>query len=237
MARCGVLRATSRSCSRSPRSAALALTLALLAGAARADEGWRPLFTEDDIAVSERDAAGSALPDFRGELEIAADAYEILAVILDVPGHTTWMWKCRESRVLASESDSTKLVYQVLDAPWPADDRDVVLRGETHIDEPGRVRVHFVSHEDADMPPVAGLVRMVRLDGEFELVALDPTHTRVTYTMAADPGGTLPLLFRRTTVRESLVDSLVGLRRRVSETHGRYADVAEIWRARAAAAR
>jgi hypothetical protein len=232
-----VLRATSRSCSRSPRSAALALVVALLAGAARADEGWRYLSSKDDIAVSERDVARSALPDFRGEVEIAADAYEILAVILDVPAQTKWMWKCRESRVLATESDEVKLVYQVLNSPWPAEDRDVVLRGEAHIDGPGRARVRFVSHEDTDMPPVADLVRMVRLDGEFELVALDPTHTRVTYTMAADPGGTLPLLFRRATVRESLVDTLVGLRRRVAETRGQYADVAAIWRTRATAAR
>jgi hypothetical protein len=236
-----VLRATSRSCSRSLRSAPLALGVALAAAfvatGARADESWRALSRDDGIAVSERDVAGSPLPDFRGEIEIAADAYEILAVILDVPAQTKWMWQCRESRVLASESDSVSLLYQVIHAPWPAADRDVVLRGEARVIAPGRLLVRFASHEDTAVPPVADFVRMLRLDGEFELVALDPTRTRVTYTLAADPGGTLPLLFRRKTLRESLFDTLVGLRRRVSETRGQYADVAAHWRTRAAGPR
>lgn len=232
-----MLRATSRSCSRSLRSAALALTLALASVAAHAGEEWRELFTEDGVTVSERAIAGRDLPDFRGEVEIAADAYEILAVILDVPEQTRWMWQCRESRVLAREGDSVTLVYQVLDAHWPARDRDVVFRGETRVVDARRVTVRFASRDDPGVPPVAGLVRMPRLDGEFELVVLDPTRTRVTYTVSADPGGALPLVFVRETVRQSPFDTLVGLRRRVAETRGRYADVAAIWRTRAAAAR
>jgi hypothetical protein len=236
-----VLRATSRSCSRSPRSAALAWLLSLVAAcsaaAARADESWRALYRDDGIDLSERDVEGRALPDLRGEVEIPADAYEILAVILDVPAQPKWMWNCRESRVLASESDSAQLVYQVLRAPWPAKDRDVVLHGEARVIEAGRLRVNFASQEDASMPPVAGRVRMAQLEGEFELVALDLTQTRVSYTMIADPGGILPLVFRRAALRESVFDTLVGLRRRVSETHGQYAHVAAHWRARGAAAR
>jgi hypothetical protein len=236
-----VLRATSRSCSKSLRSAALALVVAFagpfVAGGARADESWRALYRNDGVGVSERDVAGHALPDFRGEVEIAADAYEILAVILDVPAQTKWMWQCRESRVLARESESAELVYQVLDAHWPATDRDVVVRSEARVVAPDRLSVRFVSREDASAPPVAGLVRMPHLDGEFELVALGPTHTRVTYTVAADPGGRVPLALLRESVRESPFDTLVGLRRRVSETRGRYADVVAIWRARGAGAR
>jgi hypothetical protein len=232
-----VSRATSRCCSKSLRSAALALAVALVAGAARGDEGWRALFEDDGVSVSERDVAGRELPDFRGEVEIPADAFEVLAVILDVPAQTQWMWQCRVSRVLASEGDGVSLVYQVLDARWPATDRDVVFRSEARILEPGRISVHFRSREDPSTPPVAELVRMAQLEGELELVSLDPTHTRVTYSVSADPGGSLPAVLVRSTVRESPFDTLVGLRRRVAETHGRYADVAAIWRTRAAGAR
>ncbi|HKC51347.1 MAG TPA: START domain-containing protein [Myxococcota bacterium] len=215
----------------------MALLAAFAARAARADESWRSLYRDDGVSVSERDAPGRALPDFRGELEIAADAYEILAVILDVPAQTQWMWQCRESRVLARESDSAQLVYQVLDARWPATDRDVVFRSQARVVGAGRLSVRFASREDASLPPVADLVRMPHLEGEFELDALDATHTRVTYTVAADPGGSLPVAFLRETVRQSPFDTLVGLRRRVADTRGRYADVVAIWRARGSGAR
>lgn len=226
-------RGTWRSCSRSLASAAVSLALALAAAAARGDEGWLPSYTADGVSVSERPAAGRALPDFRGEVEIPADAYEVLAVIVDVAAQTKWMWACLESRIVARESDSTSVVYQVIDAPWPVTDRDVVLRSQTRVLAPGRLSVRFATHSDPAVPPVPGLVRMARLDGEFELVALDPTHTRVTYTVAADPAGSLPQLIARRTVRESPFDTLVGLRRRVAETHGQYARAAQDWRSRA----
>lgn len=225
-------RATSLSCSRSLRSAALSLAL-LLAGASRADEGWLELYRDDGVTVSERAVEGRALPDFRGQVELAADAYEVLAVVIDVPAQTEWMFQCRESRVLAAESDSAKLVYQVLDLYWPATDRDVVLHTEARVLAPGRLEARFVSRDDPAVPPVADLVRMPSLSGEFEIEALDPTHTRVIYTVSADPGGSLPTAIVRRTVRESPFETLRGLRRRVAETHGAYRAVAEDWRSRA----
>jgi hypothetical protein len=148
------------------------------------------------------------------------------------------MWQCRESRVLREESDSASLVYQVLDAHWPATDRDVVFRSKVQVVDVGRLlSVRFTTVESPLAPPVSGLVRMPLLDGEFELAAAGPTRTRVTYTVAADPGGILPASFLRETVRQSPFDTLVGLRRFVNETRGRYAAAVEKWRARPAAAR
>ena len=229
----------SRSCSRSRRSAAaFALSLALAgAPAARGEEPWQELYRDAGVTISERAPHDGPLPDVRGEVEIPAELYEVLAVILDIPNQTAWMWQCRVSRVLRSEGDAS-LIYQVIDARWPATDRDVVLRSVPSVLEPGhRLSVQFENREDAAAPPVADLVRMSRLAGAFALEALGGSHTRVTYTVSADPGGALPVAFLERTVRESPYDTLVGLRRRVAETRGRYARVADDWRSRAATPR
>jgi hypothetical protein len=139
--------------------------------------------------------------------------------------------------VLATLPDSSKLVYQVLDVRWPATDRDVVFNSAARVLAPDRLSVRFASQSDPGTPPVPELVRMAHLEGEFLLSALDPTHTRVTYTVSADPGGSLPTVMLRQTVRESPFDTLVGLRRRVAETRGAYTDVVELWRTRAGVAR
>jgi len=196
--------------------------------AVRADEpadGWSPVFAADGVAVAERSVPGRGLPQFRGEVEIAADPYEIAAVIGDVPAQTAWMWQCLESRVLRTEPDGRALIYQRIDVHWPQTDRDVVFASRTRVLEPERrVVVQFHSTADPATPPVDGLVRMPLLDGEFEIEALAPGRSRVRYTVDADPGGLLPALFVRAVVRESPFDTLVGLRRRVGETRGRYAD-------------
>jgi START domain-containing protein len=189
------------------------------------------------VTVAERAAPDQALPDFQGQIELAADPYDVLAVILDVPQQTEWMWQCRVSRVLRKAGDGV-VAYQVLDAHWPATDRDVVFESQPRVVEPGRrLEVRFESRQDPAVPPVPGLVRMPRLAGEFAIEALDREHARVTYTVSADPGGALPAVILKQTVRESPFDTLVGLRRRVAETHGRYAAVADSWRSRAASPR
>ena len=223
----------SRSASRSRPSgacAALALAVCLLAGAARAGD-WQPVLDTDGVAVRERAVAGRALPDFQGETAIDADPYQILAVILDAPAQTAWMWQCIESRVLARDGDAV-VVHHRIKAKWPATDRDVVFREVARVDEPGRrLSVRLTTEANSGAPPVSQLVRMPLLDALFELSALDATRTRVTYTVSADPGGMLPASFLKETVRQSPFDTLVGLRKRVAETLGRYDDVAARWRA------
>jgi START domain-containing protein len=204
---------------------------------ARADAGWADVYVEDGVQVRERAVPQHALPDFRGEVTLDAELYDVLAVILDIPQQTEWMWQCRLSHVLRREGDAS-VVYQVLDARWPATDRDVVFRSTPSVLVPGHsLAVRFASVEDPAVPPVPDLVRMPALSGEFLLEALDSAHSRVTYTVSADPGGALPVAFLRETVRQSPFDTLVGLRRRLGETRGRYAAVAGDWRSRGASAR
>ena len=192
------------------------------------------MLDRDGVAVVERAVPGRALPQFRGEVEIDADPYEILAVVVDAPAQTEWMWQCMESRVLRGGPEEGALVYQRINARWPATDRDVVFESEIRVLEPERrVEVHFRSTSDPAAPPVDGLVRMPLLDGDFEINALAPGRSRVRYTVDADPGGMLPAAFVRVVVRESPFDTLVGLRRRVDETRGRYAGFVAALRARA----
>ncbi|HTO53858.1 MAG TPA: START domain-containing protein [Myxococcota bacterium] len=219
------------------RSAALLFVCAALARPALAEGGWTEVFREDGVTVLEQPVPQRSLPDFRGEETLDAELYDVLAVILDIPQQTEWMWQCRVSRVLRREGEAS-VVYQVLDAKWPATDRDVVFRSTPSVVEPGRVlAVRFASLEDPSVPPVPSLVRMPELSGDFRLEAQDGTHTRVTYTVSANPGGPLPAMFLRETVRQSPVDTLVGLRRRLGETRGRYAAVANDWRSRGASTR
>jgi len=227
----------SRSASRSRRSVGLWLALAWLSAAATparaAGDDWHPVLHDDGVEVRERDVPGRSLPDFQGEEVIDADPYQILAVITDVPAQTTWMWQCAESSLLESDGDAVQVIHHRIKAHWPATDRDVVFRSVARVVEPGReLAVRFSSESNAAAPPVSGLVRMPLLEGEFDLVALGPERSRVTYTVAADPGGVLPATFLSETVRQSPVDTLVGLRRRVAETRGRYPDVIARWRAR-----
>lgn len=193
-------------------SAALALLVALAANA-RADDGWRVLKRADGVVVSERGAGTRALPELRGEIEIDAPLAAVLAVIRDVPGQTRWMHDCVESRVVARESETVSLVYNRTSAPWPVADRDAVLHTTVDARAPDAASVRFRSIDAPAVPPVDGVVRMPKLDGEFALAALAPARTRVVYVLDIDPGGALPTWLARRTARDLPFETLRGLRR------------------------
>lgn len=219
-----------------PRSGRVRLALAaslLCATAARADDGWQPLVTQDGVSVEERSAAGRVLPELRGTVEIEAGIFEVLAVIADVPRQTEWMHDCEESRRIREVGPDVSLLYNRTRAPWPVSDRDAVLRTETTLIAPSqRVAVRFANVADAGTPPVDGIVRMARLVGEYDLVALAPTRTRVTYRLDIDPGGSLPTWAVTRTSRDIPLRTLLGLREQVAATRGTYSAFVSAWSAR-----
>jgi len=208
--------------SRSAARSALALLAACaLAGAARAQQDdWRLLRDEDGVRVSERGLASRALPELRGEVEIAAPLARVLAVIEDVPRQTEWMHTCIEAGVVRRESDTTSLVYNRTASPWPVSDRDVALRTVIAPRGPDAALVRFHAVTDPAAPPVDGVVRMPRLDGAFTLTALAPARTRVVYDLDVDPGGALPAWLVKFAMNRYLPKVIDAVRARAAGSDG-----------------
>jgi ribosome-associated toxin RatA of RatAB toxin-antitoxin module len=195
-----------------------------------ASDDWRHLTAKDGIEVSEREVPGRAFPIFRGVGTIEANLYDVFAVIADVDRYTEWMHKCVDAREVRRESKTVRYAYNRIGAPWPVRDRDVVLRSETIVIEPGRkVHVRFGSVEEGSMGPVKGVVRMRRLEGHYKLEALGPEQTRVEYQVDADPGGRLPAWLVRRNTRDLPLHTLLKLRQQVTKMGGQYDDSIRQW--------
>jgi len=205
----------------------------LLAREARAEADWQPLLTQDGVSVEERNTPGRTLPELRATVEIDAGIFEVLAVIADVPRQTEWMHDCEESRRIRVEPGDVSLIYNRTGAPWPVSDRDAVLRTQASLLAPlQHVEVSFANVEDPSTPPIDGIVRMPRLVGGYDLVAISPTRTRVTYLLDIDPGGSLPAFAVTRTTRDTPLHTLLGLRKQVGATRGAYTDFVSTWNGR-----
>jgi hypothetical protein len=186
-----------------------------------ASDDWRHLTTKDGIEVSEREVPGRTFPVFRGVGTIEANLDDVFAVLSDVDRYTEWMHKCVDAREVRRESETVRYIYNRTDAPWPVRDRDVVVRSETIVMEPGRkVHVRFALVEEESMGPVKGVVRMRHLEGHYKLEALGPEQTRVEYQADADPGGRLPAWLVKRNTRDLPLHTLLKLRQQVAKTRG-----------------
>jgi hypothetical protein len=201
----------------------IVFTLLALSPPARAAETWVKEADEKGVVVSTLAVAGRGLPIFRGVGTVDASVFEILAVLDDIGRFTEWMADCKAARVVKQKSELERIEYNRIAAPWPVSDRDTTIRSWVEADVVKReVWARFQSIDTPDAPPVSGVVRMPRLAGFYHLQVIDAGHTKVTYQVDADPGGLLPEWLIKLTTRKLPIETLVGLRRQVAKTRGKY---------------
>jgi hypothetical protein len=192
-------------------------------GAAVADDGWVQDANEKGVVVTTKTEPGRNLPIFRGVSTIDAGVFEILAVLDDISRFTEWMADCKAARVVKQVSELERFEYNRIGAPWPVSDRDTVIRSWVEGSaSKGDVWARFQSVTMAEAPAVSGVVRMPRLAGYYHLEVVDAGHTKVTYQVDADPGGLLPDWLVKLTSRKLPIETLVGLRKQVAKTRGKY---------------
>ena len=210
------------------RTSILMLPLLLSTGVAYA--GWEEVDREAGIVVSEREVAGRSLPTFRGIGVIKGSVYEIMAILRDIPRRPEWSHKCIEARILESTGTFTRVIYNRTDAPWPVDDRDVVLKTSLRVVEKDRVFLaEFRGISSPLQRPVDGVVRMPYIKGYYRLERLGDRRTRVEYLVDADPGGWLPTWLARRATRDLPLKTLQNLRRQIRRTRGQYEDFLDTW--------
>lgn len=166
-----------------PRPAVEAALLLLLpAGTANAawpdpptEATWRVLV---DGPVRVECATADGRPWCRSTALLAAPLAALRPVVDDIDGYPHLFRHIREVRPV---DDDVRYVY--VDYPAPLDDRDYLARF-TRAEGAGWVRFAWQAVERADVPPVAGVVRLPKAAGSWELREVTG-GTRVVYTWEA----------------------------------------------------
>ena len=177
--------------------------------------GWETVVKEGGVVVEKKEVEGRELPVFRGKVVIRGSIYETLTVLDDSSARTKWVHRCSESRVVKTITDFKRYIYNRTDAPWPVNDRDVVVLTNISVDVVKKhVRIAF-SSKSGILPEVDGVVRIPRLEGMYFLEAKGQDHTRVTYEIDTDPGGWLPRWLVKRTTRDIPLKTLLNLQKQV----------------------
>ncbi len=171
----------------------LMLALGCTLGATAAHgSGWTRIVSEEGVTVDQKWIKGQELPIFRGISLIEGSLYDVLTVLDDTPRRTEWVHRCIESRLVKKKTDFARYIYNRTSAPWPVDDRDVVVLTEVRVNpEKGVVRITFAT-QNGVVKEVDDVVRIPRLRGLYLVESVGANHTRVTYQIDSDPGGWLP---------------------------------------------
>jgi hypothetical protein len=182
--------------------------------------GWQLVEDDDGIKVWSLEIPDKDLPGFRGITMVNATIDELLAELLDFKSHPEWMWNTLESRLVKRLSDTRAIIYNLVNAPWPVKDRDMVMESDYRFTPDHKaLTIRFQQSKDGDVPIPWRVVRVPRIEGFYRFWSESPTRTNVLYQVEVDIGGNVPNFSARRYARKLPYETLEALRERVEKRH------------------
>ncbi|MEZ5569480.1 MAG: START domain-containing protein [Halioglobus sp.] len=198
-----LLRSATRVCRRGVGVAACVLACA--APSASAGSEWQLQKDKNGVAIFTRDVEGSPFLAVKATAAFRQPVEKLAEYLGDGSECMQWRKMCKSSRVLQVNSEDERLVYQVLDLPWPIADRDMVIQSVTEIDPASRsVTVRIETQSDAY--PLQKYTR-AETSSQIQLRAIDAENAEFTYIIHVDLGGDVsPALVNSQLVSSTLED-------------------------------
>jgi hypothetical protein len=171
---------------------ACGLLAVITAPAAMCEEAlWELLQQDKDINIYSRPVDGSSYNEVKATVLINASLTHVSTLLGDGNGCAKWRTKCKSSEVIKPVSEHERYLYMVLDLPWPATDRDVVLHSTTTIDAQVKTATVNLQSSSSHYPP-SKFVR-AETSGQIVIRAAGDKQVEFTYIMHTELGGSLPV--------------------------------------------
>ncbi|MEW6432989.1 MAG: START domain-containing protein [Myxococcota bacterium] len=190
-----------------------ALVIAVLAQPAGVFDNADPfeaLGQSGGLALSGRAIAGSPFSEYRVVTDTPYSVAQLCEHIYEWGTKGTNHPGVKLHKVLTDGADR-RVVYDQLEQPVVAN-RDYALTVVRERVPEGECRIRFWVTNDVAPAKPDGFVRIEKLWGSWRFEPLDGGKARLTYTLFADPGGSIPAVLvhgpQKTAARESVVAAL-----------------------------
>ncbi len=158
---------------------------------------------------------------FVGIADLDAPQHSVLHLLYDLDAATEWVWKTSEMRILKElAEDEGRIVYQLVNAPWPLSDREIISLSRGFRDpKTGEISIKMTAQPDV-LPEHESYVRVRQLEGAWNIIPLADDKCRVVFRLHLEPGGEIPSWLANIAVIDTPYNTLRNMREMVK--HEKY---------------
>lgn len=154
-----------------------------------AQREWNSRKNKDGVEVFVKDDPNSKLKTYMAVGTTTAPISDCVSFLLDLENHINWSYNVVESTLIPT-STNEHTCYMIMEAPWPVDDRDIVVQATTEHFSEDKVEVTLIALPGLK-DEVDGMVRVTESVTTWLFERKDGV-THLTYTGLSDPGGNIP---------------------------------------------
>jgi len=154
---------------------------------------WNLTEEKENIKMYTRKLEGSKFEQVRLTTTINSSLSEIVAILEDVENQKKWMYATKKSELLnTKQSEDHFNYYLVMDMPFPAKDRDVVINYKRIQDPSTKVVTTKSKAINGILKEKSKLARITDFTSTYTLSPISNNKVQVEYFLQANPGGNLP---------------------------------------------
>ncbi len=192
------------------RCVVLVFTLSLTVIATHASEtplhaDWSLVQEEGKVKLFTKAMEGSPYLAVKAVATLTSTPNKIATTFGTGEACSEWRAMCKSAKLIEKINETERYIYLVLDLPWPASDRDMIIHSTAEIDT-AKKKVKVLLNPAPDKLPNTKLVRAIG-KGAYEIQDLGDNQVQFTYTMHTNIGGNLsPRLVNKSFVESSMAD-------------------------------
>ena len=157
-------------------------------------DNWELKRNKENIEVYTRRVTTSDFKELKCKTTVNASLSSIVKILTDVDHYTDWVYKCVTATRVKNVNEAEVYSYQLFDAPWPLDDRDVVAQLKIIQDKKTKVVIATSVLADNLVPEIKGVVRIKNFHTKYVLTPKSNGMVEIDYELGTEPGGIIPAL-------------------------------------------
>lgn len=172
---------------------------------------WEFRVEHKGISIYSSTIEGSDILGFKGETEFQVSYRKLIALFNDFPSYRRWVHQIADMEVLDRNDELEYIIRQVINAPWPMQQREMIVRTSLHTAGESAVAVTMQGMPDY-LPPNPDYFRVRELHGVWIFTPTTEGRIHITFVMHMNPGGDVPAALSNTALFEVPFYSLQKLR-------------------------
>jgi hypothetical protein len=149
--------------------------------------------------------------------EMTGSLQRVKQIFTDISIQKEWVYGTRKSYLVKKQDENSLLYYNETGLPWPANNRDVVIRMEIEEDPALKSLVIRQESEKGTFPANKGVVRVQHLSGKWIFTETGNKKLKAVYYLDIDPGGSLPAWVVNLFITKGPYETFVKLQQLLSE--------------------
>lgn len=182
---------------------------------------WTLVKKAENVQIYTRPAEHSDIKEIKGVALINVPIDQLMEVLGEVHHYPQWVYKTKSAKIVKKFSENDYIYHTESNMPKLISNRDLVLRS-IQWKEPSTGIVYSKSVAVPDSyPQREGVVRIHYFSSVWKITPVSTNKTKIEYTLATDPGGSLPAWLVNLGIAHGPYNTILNLKKRSEKRNSR----------------